>query len=49
MAFLPDGRMLITERPGRLRVFATGRLESTPLPGVPTAAATGQGDELRNG
>ena len=27
MAFLPDGRMLITERPGRLRVFANGRLE----------------------
>jgi len=23
IAFLPDGRMLITERPGRLRVFAT--------------------------
>src|SRR6476620_11351553 len=34
MAFLPDGRMLITERPGRLRVFANGRLEPTPLAGV---------------
>lgn len=46
MAFLPDGRMLITERPGRLRVFADGRLEPTPLPGVPRVAATGQGGLL---
>lgn len=46
MAFLPDGRMLITERPGRLRVFANGRLEPTPLPGVPRVAATGQGGLL---
>ena len=46
MAFLPDGRMLITERPGRLRVFANGRLEPTPLPGVPKVAATGQGGLL---
>jgi glucose/arabinose dehydrogenase len=35
IAFLPDGRILITERPGRLRVFANGRLERTPLAGVP--------------
>ena len=35
MSFLPDGRMLITERPGRLRVFANGKLERTPLAGVP--------------
>ena len=40
MAFLPDGRMLITERPGRLRVFANGRLEPTPLAGVPRVAAS---------
>ena len=46
MAFLPDGRMLITERPGRLRVFANGRLEPTPLAGVPKVAATGQGGLL---
>ena len=46
MAFLPDGGMLITERPGRLRVFANGRLEPTPLPGVPKVAATGQGGLL---
>jgi glucose/arabinose dehydrogenase len=42
MAFLPDGRMLISERPGRLRVFANGKLEPTPLPGVPTVHASGQ-------
>jgi glucose/arabinose dehydrogenase len=46
MAFLPDGRILITERPGRLRVFANGRLEPTPLGGVPRVAATGQGGLL---
>ncbi len=46
IAFLPDGRMLVTERPGRLRVFADGRLEPTPLPGVPRVAATGQGGLL---
>ena len=42
MAFLPDGRMLITERPGRLRVFANGRLEPTALAGVPQVYASGQ-------
>ena len=31
IAFLPDGRILVTERPGRLRVFANGRLERAPL------------------
>src|SRR3954469_16381475 len=46
MAFLPDGRMLITERPGRLRLFANGKLEPTPLAGVPKVAATGQGGLL---
>ncbi len=46
LAFLPDGRMLITERPGRLRVFANGRLEPRPLSGVPKVAETGQGGLL---
>jgi glucose/arabinose dehydrogenase len=46
MAFLPDGRMLITERPGRLRVFADGKLDPTPLSGVPKVAAAGQGGLL---
>jgi glucose/arabinose dehydrogenase len=42
IAFLPDGRLLITERPGRLRVFAGGKLERTPLSGVPKVYASGQ-------
>lgn len=46
MAFLPDGRMLITERPGRLRVFADGKLERRPLAGVPKVYARGQGGLL---
>jgi glucose/arabinose dehydrogenase len=46
MAFLPDGRILVTERPGRLRVFANGKLEPTQLAGVPKVAATGQGGLL---
>jgi glucose/arabinose dehydrogenase len=46
MAFLPDGRMLVTERPGRLRVVtASGRI-SAPLTGVPTVFAQGQGGLL---
>src|SRR5258707_850881 len=42
MAFLPDGRMLITERPGRVRVFADGKLDPAPLSGVPKVYASGQ-------
>src|SRR6516225_3483445 len=42
MAFLPDGRMLITERPGRVRVFANGKLDRTPLSGVPKVHTGGQ-------
>src|SRR3954464_11662039 len=42
IAFLPDGRLMITERPGRLRVFANGRLERTPLGGVPKVYARSQ-------
>ncbi|ACO77903.1 hypothetical protein AvCA_16890 [Azotobacter vinelandii CA] len=46
LAFLPDGRsMLVTERPGRLRLFADGRL-SEPLDGVPEVFARGQGGLL---
>ena len=46
IAFLPDGRILMTERPGRLRVFANGRLERAPLGGVPKVYARGQGGLL---
>lgn len=35
LAALPDGRVLVTEKPGRLRVWANGRL-SDPLTGTPT-------------
>jgi glucose/arabinose dehydrogenase len=46
LAFLPDGRMLVTERPGRLRIVdAQGKL-SAPLAGVPNVAARGQGGLL---
>jgi glucose/arabinose dehydrogenase len=46
LALLPDGRMLVTERPGRLRlVEADGRL-SPPLGGVPKAYARRQGGLL---
>ena len=34
VAPLPDGRLLITEKPGRLRIFANGQL-SAPLAGIP--------------
>jgi glucose/arabinose dehydrogenase len=47
LAFLPDGRKLVTERPGRLRLVAKdGRLESQPVTGLPAIAATGQGGLL---
>lgn len=43
IAFLPDGRMLVTERPGRLRIVAKGGNLSPPLDGVPQVFARGQG------
>jgi len=46
LAFLPDGHLLVTERPGRLRlVDREGRL-SAPLAGVPRVFARGQGGLL---
>lgn len=46
LAFLPDGRLLVTERPGRLRrVDQDGRV-SEPLAGVPQVLARGQGGLL---
>lgn len=45
MAFLPDGRLLITERTGRLRIYSKGTL-SAPLTGLPTVWAQGQGGLL---
>jgi glucose/arabinose dehydrogenase len=46
VAFLPQGRYLVTERPGRIRVIdADGKL-GPPLAGVPEVAAGGQGGLL---
>ena len=39
LAFLPDGSMLVTERPGRLRVIRDGVLDPTPIAGVPAVKA----------
>ena len=46
MAFLPDGRYLVTERPGRMRIVqGDGRL-GAPLAGLPAVEAAGQGGLL---
>ena len=46
LAFLPDGRILVTERPGRLRVVGRDGKLSAPLGGVPKVHAEGQGGLL---
>ncbi|HRA78150.1 MAG TPA: PQQ-dependent sugar dehydrogenase [Burkholderiaceae bacterium] len=46
LAFLPDGRMLVTERRGRLRVVAPDGRASAPVAGVPGVRAGGQGGLL---
>jgi glucose/arabinose dehydrogenase len=46
IAFLPDGNMLVTERPGRLRVIRNGVLDPTPLGPLPAIAAAGLGGLL---
>jgi glucose/arabinose dehydrogenase len=46
LAFLPDGKMLVTERPGRLRVVTADGKMSEPVPGLPELVATGQGGLL---
>jgi glucose/arabinose dehydrogenase len=47
LAFLPDGRMLVAERSGRLRVVGKdGKLEPKPIAGVPPVSASGQGGLL---
>ncbi|GIZ10948.1 PQQ-dependent sugar dehydrogenase [Pseudomonas sp. NCCP-436] len=43
LAFLPDGRMLVTERVGRLRILeADGRIDPEPVAGLPEIFVTGQ-------
>ena len=44
MALLPDGRLLITEKPGRLRIWSNGQL-SEPVTGVPQVVYRGTGSE----
>jgi glucose/arabinose dehydrogenase len=41
MAFLPDGNILVTERPGRLRIVRNGVLDPSPVAGVPQVQAQG--------
>lgn len=46
LALLPDGRMLVTERPGRMRIIAADGKLSEPLRGLPKTAVIGQGGLL---
>jgi aldose sugar dehydrogenase len=46
IAWMPDGAALVTERPGRLRVVRDGRLDPSPIAGVPEVLAHGQGGLL---
>ena len=46
LAFLPDGRMLVTERPGRLRIVAADGRLSPPVTGVPPVFSERQGGLL---
>lgn len=44
LAFLPDGKMLVTEKPGRLRLIdKDGKLNPSPIAGVPKVKDSGQG------
>jgi glucose/arabinose dehydrogenase len=43
MAWLPNGEMLVTEKPGRLRIVRDGRLLPEAVPGVPEVFYSGQG------
>ncbi|MPY91107.1 MAG: PQQ-dependent sugar dehydrogenase [Luteitalea sp.] len=46
LAFAPDGRLFFTERPGRVRIFAEGRLVAEPAFVVPDVASVGEGGLL---
>jgi glucose/arabinose dehydrogenase len=46
LAFLADGRMLVTERSGRLRLIDNGRLDPDPIRGLPAVSSYGQGGLL---
>jgi aldose sugar dehydrogenase len=46
LQFLPDGRMLVTEKPGRMRIVSPGGEVSPPISGVPEVSSSGQGGLL---
>ncbi len=46
MAWLPSGEILVTERPGRLRVIRSGQLDPQPVDGIPKVFNSGQGGLL---
>ena len=46
LAFLPDGRMLVTERPGRMRIVTMDGILGTPFTGLPAVLAEGEGGLL---
>lgn len=46
LAFIPGGDLLVTERPGRLRLVRGGKLLPTPVSGVPAVVPAGQGGLL---
>jgi glucose/arabinose dehydrogenase len=46
LAFVPGGDLLVTERPGRLRLVRGGKLLPTPVSGVPAVVSAGQGGLL---
>ncbi|HEY5007244.1 MAG TPA: PQQ-dependent sugar dehydrogenase, partial [Caulobacteraceae bacterium] len=46
LAWLPDGRMLVTERPGRLRIVSADGVLSAPAAGIPAVAAENTGGLL---
>ncbi len=46
LQFLPDGRLLVTERPGRIRIVSPEGKVSEPVSGVPAVHARGQGGLL---
>jgi glucose/arabinose dehydrogenase len=46
MAWLPDGRMLVTGKEGSLHLVAGGKVQAVPMEGLPTLMASGQGGLL---
>jgi glucose/arabinose dehydrogenase len=49
MAFTPEGDMLVTERPGRLRIVRQGKLLAEPVAGLPAILALGRGATPQDG